>query len=173
MTEMERMLKESLLALEGELAAKLHRQETWLSGQQTRMEDQGRQIQALRREVLQLREGQQILMRHLQRLSAVHESLLPALTRLHSILNGRQRPARTTACAGADRRFGEAVPRRALPIEGRFLRCIPCEVAAQRDPSGATGSFFTPCGILSPRGWCRRASRFIRCNGAWGTRPLP
>ena len=41
------------------------------------------------------------------------------------------------------------------------------------DPSGATGSFFTPCGILSPRGWCRRASRFIRCNGAWGTRPLP
>ena len=56
MTEMERMLKESLLALEGELAAKLHRQETWLSGQQTRMEDQGRQIQALRREVLQLRD---------------------------------------------------------------------------------------------------------------------
>lgn len=44
MTEMERMLKESLLALEGELAAKLHRQETWLSGQQTRMEDQGRQF---------------------------------------------------------------------------------------------------------------------------------
>lgn len=32
MTEMERMLKESLLALEGELAAKLHRQETRLSG---------------------------------------------------------------------------------------------------------------------------------------------
>ena len=57
MTEMERMLKESLLALEGELATKLHRQETWLSGQQTRMEDQGRQIQALRREVLQLRGG--------------------------------------------------------------------------------------------------------------------
>ena len=48
MTEMERMLKESLLALEGELAAKLHRQETGISGQQTRMEDQGRQIQALR-----------------------------------------------------------------------------------------------------------------------------
>ena len=89
MTEMERMLKESLLALEGELAAKLHRQETWLSGQQTRMEDQGRQIQALRREVLQLREGQRILMRHLQRLSAVHENLLPALTRLNSALNGK------------------------------------------------------------------------------------
>lgn len=70
MTEMERMLKESLLALEGELAAKLHRQETWLSGQQTRMEDQGRRIQALRREVIQLREGQRTLMRHLQRLSA-------------------------------------------------------------------------------------------------------
>ena len=65
MTEMERMLKESLLALEGELAARLHRQETWLSGQQTRMEDQELQIQALRREVLQLREGQQTLMRHL------------------------------------------------------------------------------------------------------------
>lgn len=89
MTEMERMLKESLLALEGELAAKLHRQETWLSGQQTRMEDQGRQIQALRREVIQLREGQQTLMRHLQRLSTVHESLLPALTRLNSALNGK------------------------------------------------------------------------------------
>ena len=59
MTEMERMLKERLLALEGELAAKLHRQESWLSGQQTRMEDQGRLIQALRREVLQLLEGQQ------------------------------------------------------------------------------------------------------------------
>lgn len=39
MTEMERVLKESLLALEGELAAKLHQQGTWLSGQQTRMED--------------------------------------------------------------------------------------------------------------------------------------
>ena len=51
-----------------------------LSSRQTCMEDLGRQIQALRREVLQLREGQQILMRHLQRLSAVHESLLPMLT---------------------------------------------------------------------------------------------
>ena len=89
MTEMERMLKESLLALEGELAAKLHRQESWLSSQQPRMEDQGRQIQALRREVLQLREGQQILMRDLQRLSAVHESLLPALTRLNSVLGNK------------------------------------------------------------------------------------
>ena len=89
MTEMERMLKESLLALEGELAAKLHRQESWLSGQQTRMEDQGRQIQALHREILQLREGQQTLMRHLQRLSVVHESLLPALTRLNSALHGK------------------------------------------------------------------------------------
>ena len=89
MTEMERVLKESLLALEGELAAKLHQQGTWLSGQQTRMEDQGRQIQALRREVLQLREGQQALMRHLQRLSAVHESLVPALTRLNSALNDK------------------------------------------------------------------------------------
>ena len=37
MTEMERVLKESLLALEGELAAKLHRQERWHSGQQTLM----------------------------------------------------------------------------------------------------------------------------------------
>lgn len=89
MTEMERMLKESLLALEGELAAKLHRQETSLSGQQTRMEDQGRQIQALHQEVLQLREGQRTLMRHLQRLSAVHESLLPALTRLNSVLGNK------------------------------------------------------------------------------------
>mgnify|MGYP004472662867 FL=1 len=89
MTEMERILKESLLALEGELAAKLHRQETRLSGQQTRMEDQGRQIQALRREVLQLREGQQTLMGHLQRLSAVHESLLPALKRLNSVLGNK------------------------------------------------------------------------------------
>ena len=89
MTEMERMLKENLLALEGELAAKLHRQESWLSGQQTRMEDQGRQIQALRREVLQLREGQQALMRLMQRLSAVHESILPALTRLNSALNDK------------------------------------------------------------------------------------
>ena len=53
------------------------------------MEDQGRQIQALRREVLQLREGQRTLMRHLQRLSAVHESLLPALTRLNSALHGK------------------------------------------------------------------------------------
>lgn len=94
MTEMERMLKESLLALEGELAAKLHRQESWLSGQQTRMEDQGRQIQALRQEVLQLREGQQTLMRHLQRLSAVHESLLPALTRL----NKKESRIRNTVC---------------------------------------------------------------------------
>lgn len=53
------------------------------------MEDQGRQIQALRREVLQLREEQQTLMRHLQRLSVVHESLLPALTRLNSALHGK------------------------------------------------------------------------------------
>ena len=89
MTEMERMLKESLLALEGELAAKLHRQETRLSSQQTRMEEQGRQIQALHREILQLREGQQTLMRHLQRLSVVHESLLPALTRLNSALGNK------------------------------------------------------------------------------------
>lgn len=95
MTEMERILKESLLALEGELAAKLHRQETWLSGQQTRMEDQGRQIQALRREVLQLREGQQTLMR-----------ALAALER---------RTRELVACADAlEQRFGQqiGVPRR-------------------------------------------------------------
>lgn len=88
MTEMEKMLKESLLALEGD------RREAAPAGNMAfRPADphggSGRQIQALRREVLQLREEQQTLMRHLQRLSAVQESLLPALTRLNSALNGK------------------------------------------------------------------------------------
>ena len=89
MTEMERMLKESLLALEGELSRKLHRQELWLSGQQARIEEQGRLIQELRREFLLLKKEHQTLMQHLQRLSAIHESLLPVLTPLNSSLNRR------------------------------------------------------------------------------------
>lgn len=62
MTEMERILKESLLALEGELAAKLHRQETRLSSQHTRMEDQGRRTRELVAcaDALEQRLGQQI-----------------------------------------------------------------------------------------------------------------
>ena len=89
MTELERILTQSLTALEQELSATLETHDKRLSGQQLRLESQAQEIQSLRRTLAQIQTEQQESARHLQRLSDIHTSLEPLLTKLNTLLNGR------------------------------------------------------------------------------------
>ena len=89
MTELERILTQSLTALEQELSATLETHDKRLSGQQLRLESQAQEIQSLRRTLAQIQTEQQDSARHLQRLSDIHTSLEPLLTKLNTLLNGR------------------------------------------------------------------------------------
>lgn len=89
MTELERILTQSLTTLEQELTATLETHDKRLSGQQLRLEAQAQEIQSLRRTLAQIQTEQQESTRHLQRLSDIHTSLEPLLTKLNTLLNGR------------------------------------------------------------------------------------
>ena len=89
MTELERILKDTLTAMEQDLAAKLENHETRLNGQQSRMEAQAQYIQELRRNIAQLQTERQESARHLQRLSDIHVNLEPLLSRLSVLLNAK------------------------------------------------------------------------------------
>lgn len=88
MTELERMLKETLLALERELSDTQVRQGRQISDQQGRLEAQDRHIQELRLAIRQLQTQQQESARHLQHLSDASRNLEPLLTRLRNLLEG-------------------------------------------------------------------------------------
>ena len=88
MTELERMLKETLLALERELSDTQARQGQQITDQQRRLEAQDRHIQELRLAIQQLQSQQQESARHLQRLSDASRNLEPLLTRLRNLLEG-------------------------------------------------------------------------------------
>ena len=89
MTELERILTQSLTTLEQELTATLETHDKRLSGQQLRLEAQAQEIQSLRRTLAQIQTEQQESARHLQRLSDIHTSLGPLLAKLNTLLNGR------------------------------------------------------------------------------------
>lgn len=89
MTELERILKSTLLALERDLTTMQETHAAQLNGQQTRLEAQGQYIQELRRKIQQLQTEQQESARHLQRLSDIHATLEPLLSRLSTLLNAK------------------------------------------------------------------------------------
>lgn len=88
MTELERMLKETLLTLERELSDTQARQGQQINDQQGRLEAQDRHIQELRLAIQQLQTQQQESTRHLQRLNDASRNLEPLLTKLRNLLEG-------------------------------------------------------------------------------------
>ena len=82
MTELERILKETLDAQTRELGESLTRH-------QERLDIQNREIMEANRELSELRERLQESERHLMRLSSVYDSLKPLLEKLNSSLNAR------------------------------------------------------------------------------------
>lgn len=89
MTELERMLKNTLLTLERELSATQKTHSTSLVNQQRSLESHAQAIRQLQENVSQLRAQQTESARHLQRLSDIHANLEPLLSRLSALLNAR------------------------------------------------------------------------------------
>ncbi len=89
MTEIERMLKDTLTALERDLTATQRNQGDSLTSQQRTLESHSKAINQLADAIGQLQSEQQESARHLQRLSAIHANLEPLLSRLNGILNGK------------------------------------------------------------------------------------
>ena len=82
MTELERILKETLDAQTKELGERID----W---HQERLDIQNREHMETNRELSELRERLQESERHLMRLSSVYDSLKPLLEKLNSSLNAR------------------------------------------------------------------------------------
>ena len=82
MTELERILKETLDAQTKELGERLDRH-------QERLDIQNREIMETKLKLAELRERLQESERHLMRLSSVYDSLKPLLEKLNSSLNAR------------------------------------------------------------------------------------
>ena len=82
MTELERILKETLDAQTRELGEKLDRH-------QERLDIQNRELMEAKLKLAELQERQDESERHLMRLSTVYDSLKPLLEKLNSSLNTR------------------------------------------------------------------------------------
>lgn len=89
MTQIEHLLTDTLAALEIELRQTHERQETILTDQQRTLANHAKTLHQLQHQVASLSAQQQELAQHLQRLSAIHESLEPLLERLNGILSNR------------------------------------------------------------------------------------
>ena len=82
MTELERILKETLDAQTKELGERIDRH-------QERLDIQNRELMETKLKLAELRERLQESERHLMRLSSVYDSLKPLLEKLNSSLNAR------------------------------------------------------------------------------------
>ena len=82
MTELERILKETLDTQTRELGERIDRH-------QERLDIQNREIMETKLKLAELRERLQESERHLMRLSSVYDSLKPLLEKLNSSLNAR------------------------------------------------------------------------------------
>ena len=82
MTELERILKETLDAQTKELGERIDRH-------QERLDIQNREIMETKLKLAELRERLEESERHLMRLSSVYDSLKPLLEKLNSSLNAR------------------------------------------------------------------------------------
>jgi chromosome segregation ATPase len=89
MTELERMLKDTLTHMEQDVSAKLVCQGQTLEEQQRALTAQGRELQLLQEENNRISADLQALTRRLHDLTGLCASLEPLLTRLSGILNGR------------------------------------------------------------------------------------
>ena len=89
MTELERMLKNTLLTLERDLSATQKTHSTALVNHQRSLESHAQAIRQLQEKIGQLQAEQQESARHLERLSAIHASLEPLLSRLSTLLNAK------------------------------------------------------------------------------------
>ena len=85
MTEIERLLTDTLAALEQELRQTQETQGTILTGQQQILANHANTLHQLQHQVASLKAQQQESAQHLHRLSAIHESLEPLLGRLNGI----------------------------------------------------------------------------------------
>ena len=90
MTEIERLLTDTLAALEQELRHAQESQGTILTNQQHTLANHANSLNQLQHQVARLIVQQQESAQHLQRLSAIHENLAPLLSRLNGILSGAQ-----------------------------------------------------------------------------------
>ena len=82
MTELERILKDTLDAQTRELGERIDRH-------QERLDIQNRELMETKLKLAELRERLQESERHLMRLSSVYDSLKPLLEKLNSSLNAR------------------------------------------------------------------------------------
>ena len=82
MTELERILKETLDAQTRELGERIDRH-------QERLDIQNRELMETKRTLAELRQRLEESERHLMRLSSVYDSLKPLLEKLNSSLNTR------------------------------------------------------------------------------------
>ena len=82
MTELERILKETLDAQTKELGERIDRH-------QERLDIQNRELMETKRTLAELRQRQEESERHLMRLRSVYDSLKPLLEKLNSSLNAR------------------------------------------------------------------------------------
>ena len=82
MTELERILKETLDAQTKELGERID----W---HQERLDIQNRELMETKRTLAELRQRQEESERHLMRLSSVYDSLKPLLEKLNSSLSAR------------------------------------------------------------------------------------
>ncbi len=89
MTELERILKNTLLTLEQELSATQRMHNTSLVNHQRSLESHAQAICQLQEKIGQLRAEQTESARHLQRLSDIHANLEPLLSRLSALLNAK------------------------------------------------------------------------------------
>ncbi len=89
MTELERTLKNTLLIMEQELSATQKMHSTSLNNHQRSLKNHAQAIRQLQEKIGQLQTEQQESARHLQRLSDIHASLEPLLSRLSALLNAK------------------------------------------------------------------------------------
>lgn len=89
MTELGRMLKDTLTTMERGLTDTQKAHGASLANQQRNLESHVQAIRQLQEKIRQFRAEQQESARHLQRLSDIHAKLEPLLSRLSALLNAK------------------------------------------------------------------------------------
>jgi chromosome segregation ATPase len=89
MTEIERMLRDTLTRMEQDVSAQLASRDKTVEEQRRALAALGRELQRLQEENDASKADVQALTRRLQSLSDAYNSLEPLLTRLSGILNGK------------------------------------------------------------------------------------
>ena len=89
MTELERILKDTLTTLERDMTAMREAHSTSLANHQRSLESHTQAIRQLQEKIGQIQTEQTESARHLQRLSDIHSSLEPLLSRLNGLLSDK------------------------------------------------------------------------------------